>query len=482
MNAQELIVLIFQAVVLLYFVALNGTYTVFLLMSMKEIKRYFYFVTKHDIRALLSGNYYRPLSIIVPAYNEEATIVINVRALLSLEYPEYEVIVVNDGSTDRGLKRLTESFRLVEIEKPVRLVLKHRPIRRIFVSLDYPNLVVLDKENGGKTDALNAGINASSFPLFCSIDADSILDKEGLLRTGRLFVEDKKVIAVGGIVRVLNGLEIENGEITHIHTPHKAIELFQAVEYTRGFLSGRTSWNLFSSLMILSGTYAVFRKDMVVAVGGYRDTVGEDMDLVVRLHKYCKDNAIPYRVLFVPDPVCHTQVPSDLKSLLRQRNRWHRGLIQSLLYSKEMFLRPRYGSVGMFGFPYFLFVEGLGPAVEFLGYASLVPLYFLGLLNWQFVLLFFLVAILWAMWINIGSILLDNILYKRYKNLSDILKLCVFGFFEMFGYRQLVAADRFVATLRFRKGTWGHPKRQRIEYASVTRHVSYGQIHIDLKM
>ncbi len=482
MSTAELVILIFQAVVLLYFVALNGTYTVFLVLSLKEIKKYFYFVTKHDIRALLLGNHYRPLSIIVPAYNEEATIVTNVRALLSLEYPEYEVIVVNDGSTDRVLEKLIESFRLVEIEKPIRLVLSHKPVRRVFLSLDHPNLMVLDKENGGKTDALNAGINASSFPLFCSIDADSILDREGLLRTGRLFVEDKKVIAVGGIVRVLNGLEIEKGEISHIHTPHKAIELFQAVEYTRGFLSGRTSWNSIGSLLILSGTYAVFRKDMVVAVGGYRNTVGEDMDLVVRLHKYCRDNDIPYKILFVPDPVCHTQVPGDLKSLLRQRHRWQRGLMQSLMYSKKMFLRPKYGSIGMFGFPYFLFVEGLGPAVEFLGYASLVPLYFLGLLNWQFLFLFFLVAVLWAMWINIGSILLDNILYKRYKSLGDILKLCAFGFLEMFGYRQLIAADRFVATFGFRKGSWGHPRRQRIEYAPLKKHISYGQIHVDLKM
>jgi len=340
--------------------------------------------------------------------------------------------------------------------------------------------MVIDKENGGKTDALNAGINASSFPLFCSMDADSILDKEGLLRTGRLFVEDKRVVAVGGIVRVLNGLEIEKGEIAHIHAPKKSIELFQAVEYTRSFLSGRTSWNRFGSLLILSGTYAVFRKDMVMDVGGYRKTVGEDMDLVVRLHKHCRENDIPYKVLFVPDPVCHTQVPQDLKSLLKQRSRWHRGLLQSLVHSKEMFGRRRYGSVGTFGFPYFFFVEGLGPSVEFLGYASLVPLYFLGLLNWQFLFLFFLVAILWAMWINIGSILLDNILYKRYKSLKDIMKLCMYGFFEMFGYRQMIAAARFAATFGYKNNTWGQPRRQRITYRSLKKHTSYGQIHIDL--
>lgn len=481
MSTQDVLVLILQALVILYFVVLNGTYTVFILLSLREIKKYFYFVTKHDVRALLSGNYYRPLSIIVPACNEESTIVTNVRALLCLKYPEYEVIVVNDGSTDSSLQKLIEKFHLVAVEKPIRLVLEHKKIRKVYLSLDYPNLLVIDKENGGKTDALNAGINASTFPLFCSMDADSILDKEGLLRTGRLFVQDKRVVAVGGIVRVLNGLEIEEGEIAHIHAPKKSIELFQAIEYTRSFLSGRTSWNLFGSLLILSGTYAVFRKDMVMDVGGYRKTVGEDMDLVVRLHKHCRENNIPYKVLFVPDPVCHTQVPADLKSLLKQRNRWHRGLLQSLTHSKEMFGRSRYGSVGMFGFPYFFFVEGLGPSVEFLGYASLIPLYFMGLLNMRFVFLFFLVAVLWAMWINIGSILLDNILYKRYKSLKDIMKLCVFGFFEMFGYRQVIAATRFIATFRYKNNTWGKLRRQRLGVPLLRQHISYGQIHIDIK-
>jgi cellulose synthase/poly-beta-1,6-N-acetylglucosamine synthase-like glycosyltransferase len=432
------------------------------------------------MNALLSGNYYRPLSIIVPAFNEESTIVTNVRALLTLKYPEYEVIVVNDGSTDNSLPRMIEKFRLVKIEKPIRLVLKHKKIQAVYVSLDHPNLLVIDKENGGKTDALNAGINASNFPLFCSMDADSILDKEGLLRTGRLFVEDKRVVAVGGIVRVLNGLEIEDGEVAYIHAPKKSIELFQAVEYTRSFLSGRTAWNLFGSLLILSGTYAVFRKDMVMKVGGYRKTVGEDMDLVVRLHKHCRENKIRYKVLFVPDPVCHTQVPQDISSLLKQRSRWHRGLLQSLMHSKEMFGRSRYGSVGRFGFPYFFFVEGLGPSIEFLGYASLIPLYFMGLLNWKFVFLFFLLAILWAMWINIGSILLDNILYKRYKSIKDILVLCAFGFLEMFGYRQMIAATRFFATLGYKNSTWGHPKRQKISVISMKPHRPYGQIHIDL--
>ncbi len=462
----DLIVLFFQALVLAYFLILNGTYTIFILLSFWEIKRYFFVVTQHDVQTLLSCNYYRPLSIIVPAYNEESIICANVKNLLSLKYPKYEVIVVNDGSTDGAIGKLIDNFRLVEVKKPIRRVLKHKPIRKMYVSLDYPNLLVIDKNNGGKTDSLNAGINASSYPLFCSIDADSLLDKEGLLRTGRLFVENKKVIATGGIVRVLNGSNIQDGGVSHIRAPKKIVELFQAVEYTRGFLSGRTAWNYFGSLLILSGTFAVFRKDLVMAVGGYRDTVGEDMDLVVRLHKYCKENDIPYKIIFAPDPVCHTQVPTDLKSLLRQRNRWHRGLIDSLFYSREMFFRSKYGSVGLFGFPYFLFVEGLGPIVEFLGYLAFIPFLLLGILSWQFALLFFIIAILWGMWINIGSVLLDDVLYKRYKSLKDMLKLCLFGFFEMLGYRQLIALDRFIATFAFRKKGWGKPKRHKIEFNS----------------
>lgn len=460
------IILLIQLIVFIYFIWLNGTYTIFTLLSLKEIRKYFFTLTYHDIRTILSSIFYRPLSIIVPAYNEESTIVPNLKSLMSLKYPQYEVILVNDGSTDKTLEKLIAEFKLIEMKKPLRLVIKHKLIRKILISLDYPNLTVIDKENGGKTDALNAGINASSYPLFCSIDADSLLEQEGLLRAARLFAEDKKVIATGGIVRVLNGSILEDGMITEVKAPKKAVECFQAVEYTRGFLSGRTAWSLLGNLLIISGAFALFRKDIVQSIGGYRDTVGEDMDLVVRLHKHSREKKLPYRVLFVPDPVCYTQAPSDFRSLLKQRNRWHRGLIDSLLFSKKMFFNPKYGSIGIFGFPYFLFVEALGPLVEFLGYTLFILFFILGLISWEFALLFFVIAILWGMWINIGSVLLDNILYKRYGGLKDILKLCLFGFFEMLGYRQLITLERLVATFGFRRKKWGKPKRHEIELDS----------------
>ncbi len=445
LEAVAFALLLFQIVIFLYFLVVNGTYTLFTVVSLRDIRRHAFTVTSHNIESILSGVFYKPLSIIVPAYNEESTIVASVRSLLALHYPEFEVVVVSDGSRDRTMERLTSAFRLVRIDKPIRLSIPHKPIREVFMSHDYPHLTVIDKENGGKADALNAGINVSRYPLFCCIDADSLLENEALLRTARLFVEDREVIATGGIVRVLNGCAVEEGTVKELTAPPTALGCFQAVEYTRGFLSGRTAWNVLGSLLIISGAFGLYRKDMVIAVKGYRHTVGEDMDLVVRLHKYCKDNDIKYKILFVPDPVCFTQVPSDIRSLLIQRNRWHRGLIDSLLFSKTMFLNPRYGTVGLIGYPYFVFAEALGPLVECAGYIGFALFYLFGFLSWEFALLFFVIAVLWGMWINVGSVLLDSLLYKRYRSLGDILRLCLYGFLEMFGYRQMITVERLIA-------------------------------------
>ena len=453
----------FQLFILIYFVFVNATYTLFIFVSLLQIFKHMLLVKREQLEAMLSNVLFRPISILVPAYNEEETIVSNVKSLMMLHYPEFEVVVINDGSTDGTLEKLKEHFRLVRIDKPVRLVIKHKPIREVYVSLDYPNLIVVDKENGGKADALNCGINVCTYPLFCCIDADSILEEEALLRASRFFVEDKRVIAVGSVLRALNGSLVKGGKVVEVRAPRKWIEVFQVIEYVRGFLTGRTAWNLFNSLLIISGAFGIFRKDAVIEVGGYRHSVGEDMDLVVRLHKHFIETGVPYRIVFNPDPVCWTQVPSDLKSLLKQRNRWHRGLIDSLLYSKRMFLNPRYGWVGLVGYPYFVFVEALGPLVEFSGYLGVVLFYLFGLLSREFALLFFLVAFGWGTLISVGSILLDNFLYKRYGSLRDILKLMIYSLFEVFGYRQLIIMERFVATFQFWYRAWGKPKRKSME-------------------
>lgn len=451
-----------QVAIFVYFVCVNSMYTVFTIISLKDIRGHLLTATKLEMQNIFAGVFYKPLSIIVPAYNEEETILTTVKSLLALQYPEFEVIVVNDGSTDDTLEKLTNEFRLVRVNKPLSLVLRHEQIEEMYISLDHPDLLVLNKRNGGKADALNAGINASRFPLFCSIDADSILENESLARAARPFVEDREVIATGGIVRVLNGCSVEAGVVTEVKSPRKFLECFQAVEYTRGFLSGRTSWNYFKSLLIISGAFGIFRKDMVQAVNGYRQTVGEDMDLVVRLHRHCCDNSIGYKVVFVPDPVCWTQVPSDLLSLLKQRNRWQRGLIDSLWHNRKMFFNPRYGKVGLFGFPYFFFIEAIGPFLEFFGYFIFLLFFLIGYINRELIILFFFLAIFWGIWINLGSILLDNLVYKRYRGIRDILKLCLFGAFEFIGYRQLIVVERFIATIFFRGKEWGKPQRQEI--------------------
>jgi cellulose synthase/poly-beta-1,6-N-acetylglucosamine synthase-like glycosyltransferase len=462
-----LILLILQLVVFLYFIVVNGTYTLFTLVSLRDIRTHLATISNQELTSILSGVFYRPLSIIVPAFNEEETIITTVKSLLLLKYPEYEVVVVNDGSTDATLAKLVREFRLVRIEKPINLALAHEPIEEIYVSLEHANLTIVCKRNGGKADALNAGINVSKYPIFCSIDADSLLENDALLRAAKLFVEDREVVATGGIVRVLNGCTIEEGAVTQVRAPSRAIECFQAVEYTRGFLSGRTSWNFFDSLLIISGAFGLFRKDMVMAINGYRKSVGEDMDIVVRLHRHCRENKIRYKVVFVPDPVCWTQVPTDVVSLLRQRNRWHRGLIDSLLRSKGMLFNPRFGKVGLFGYPYFLFIEALGPTIEFLGYCLFLVFFLLNLISPGFILLFFLLAVVWGVWINMGSIILDNLVYKRYRGVGDLLKLSLFGALEFLGYRQLLVVERFLATIMFWKKEWGKPKRQEITHETV---------------
>ena len=450
-----------QGIIFLYFLTINSTYTLLILFALKDIVQHSYLSTARGARRLLaSDSYYKPVSIIVPAHNEAAVISDSVRSLLNLHYPEFEIIVINDGSSDDTLERLKEDFHLGAYTKPVRLQIRHAAINDIYVSGDFPNLIVVDKVNGGKADAINAGINVSSYPIFCSIDADSLLEPDAILKSSKLFIEDDELIATGGIVRVINGCNVKSGAVLDIELPKRNLEAIQVLEYTRAFLSGRTGWNLLKSLLIISGAFGVFRKDMVLAVHGYRKTVGEDMDLVMRLHRHCLDNKIPYKIVFVPDPVCWTQVPFTLSMLRKQRNRWHRGLLDSLWSNRGMILNPKYGAVSMLGVSYFTFVEVLGPIIELLGYISIPIFYMLGVLNTRFIILLVAVAILWGISINIGTIFLDTFNFRRYKKNSDILRLCYISVIEFLGYRQLTLLERVSACFSFRETSWGTQKRQ----------------------
>lgn len=458
------IILGFATFLFIYFIFINMTYTMFIFVTLKYMYDSIFTFDKVGDKALFSDDSYTPISIVVPAYNESLTIVANVKSLLSLNYPEFEIIVVNDGSTDKTYETVKNAFNLVKLETPLNLKLKHQPINGLYISPDYPNLIFVDKVNGGKADALNAGINISNYPIFCSIDADSLLENDSLLRGIRTIIEDKEVVAVGGIIRVLNGCDIEEGVVTNINKPTRVIEALQTVEYIRGFLPGRTAWNMFGqSLLIISGAFGLFKKDIVLEMNGFRETVGEDMDLILRMHKKCREDKRKYKVLFIPAPVCYTQVPCDLSSLLKQRNRWHRGLIESLFHNRAMFFNPKYGVIGCLAIPYFLLIEVLGPIIEFFGYITVILFFLLGYLSLEFAIMFFVVAILWSICINIGSVLLDNLFFKTYKNLKNVLLMCFFSILEMFGYRQLMVMERVFATLDFRQKGWNHLQRNEIK-------------------
>ncbi|MDD4854981.1 MAG: glycosyltransferase family 2 protein [Sulfuricurvum sp.] len=457
-----IIIIIVQLIIFIYFLILNSTYTLFTFFALSDIIRREVHSSRFRLQQTLSTSFYRPISLIVPAYNEQATIVSSIRSQLALHYPEFEIIIVNDGSNDETVKRLIDAFDFIPIEKPIKLEIDHQQIQQIYISLQNPNLWLIDKNNGGKFDAINCGINVCNYPLFCVVDADSLLEYDSLLRAGSMFAHDKEVVAVGGTVRPLNGCEILNGQVITIKTPRKWIELFQSVEYTRGFLAGRSAWNLFDALLIISGAFGIFRKDIVLKIGGYRHTVGEDMDLVVRIHRHCIDNAIPYKILSIPDPICWTQVPDDWISLMKQRNRWHRGLIDVLWYNKIMIFNPKYGKVGTLGMTYFLFVEALGPTIELVGYISFFIFYFFGLIDRQIGIYIFLFAFTWGVYITLSSIFLDNFIHKRYSNTKDLFKLSFFGILESIGYRQLMTIERFIATFQFWRKGWGKIIRKEI--------------------
>jgi cellulose synthase/poly-beta-1,6-N-acetylglucosamine synthase-like glycosyltransferase len=455
----------FQTLILGYFTAINTFYLAFSIIAFFSLVSYLRRTWRGDLEALLSETSYRPISVLVPAYNERETISDNIRSLLALSYPEFEMIVVNDGSTDDTLDVLHRDFDLMPVPSSIRVKLQTKRVKAVYRSIEYPNLLVIDKENGGKSDALNAAINAANFPLFCSIDADSLLESDALLRVARVFAEDESVVAVGGIVRVLNGAVVEHGKVTEPKLPRRFIVICQALEYLRGFLAGRTALGDLRSLLILSGAFSIFRKDRVIAAGGYSSaTVCEDMEIVVRLHRTGAEAGLPTRIVFVPDPVCWTQVPEDWKSLLVQRDRWQRGLLETLWIHKRMMLNPRYGAVGMFGFPFYVIFEAFGPLIEFAGYFVVALLWAMGRLNGSFALLFLVLAILYGILISLTALILDDLLFRRYESRADLGRLILGAVGEFLGFRQLLALRRTLSflTVFSRSDYWGSPDRKAI--------------------
>jgi len=336
-------------------------------------------------------------------------------------------------------------------------------IHEIYNGKYQPNLWVLDKKNGGKADALNAGLSYCRTPLFCELDVDTILERDALIRIVRPFLEDSTMIAAGGIIRIANGCTVHSGVLTDIRLPKNLLAKFQVLEYLRTFLSGRMGWSALNATLIISGAFGIFRRSTVVEAGGYAtDTVGEDMELVVRLHRHCRENDIPYKITFVPDPVAWTECPETIKIFGRQRDRWQRGLFESLTRNQKMLLNPRYGRIGLVAYPYFYFLEMLGPAIELPGYFAFLIALSLGVISPIFTLAFIIVAFIFGMTLSIAAIGLEELTFRRYPRFSDLLKLFLLAIFENFGYRQLTIYWRihgFISSLRNIKG-WGKMERK----------------------
>ena len=406
----------------------------------------------------------RFVSIVAPAYNEELTIVESVRALLAVDYEPREIVIVNDGSTDGTLALLQETFQLVPAPLAFDQPLPSAPVRGVYRSVSEPDLVVIDKHNGGsKADAANAGINAASGVLVLVIDADTMLEPDALGRAVLPFLEDPATVAVGGNVGIANGCHIEHGRVTDVALPRSWFARFQIVEYMRSFLLFRLACASQNAVVIISGAFGLFRRDAVIAVGGYdRTAIGEDIDLTIRLQRHFRARREPIRIAFDPNPLCWTQAPEDWPSLRSQRYRWRRGLLQTLWRYRRMIGNPRYGSVGLFPLPYIAFFEGLGPLLEVGGYVVTIGAAAFGYLNWRYCGLMIAVSVLFGVAVTLLAVLLNDVTSRRYMRGRDLVLLVAVAILESFGYRQLNSLWGCVGTVQAMtgKGGWGSMKRK----------------------
>jgi cellulose synthase/poly-beta-1,6-N-acetylglucosamine synthase-like glycosyltransferase len=454
----------YAAFMLIYFFSINSYYLVLTVAGFWRTLRTVLEVQRSDHRRLLRSPLTPPVSVLVPAFNEEANVVESVRSLLMLDFPLFEVILVNDGSSDRTLEVLIDAFDPKRSARSFEYTVSCKSIREVYESPTHTNLVVVDKVNGGKADALNAGLNLSLYPLFCAIDADSILESDALLRLVRPFIDAPGVtIAAGGVVRVANGCDVRAGRVREVRLVRRPLPLIQIVEYLRAFLFGRMGWSGNNSLLIISGAFGLFEKRAAIAVGGYAtDTVGEDMELVVRMHRYLHDRNQPYRVGFVPDSICWTEVPESLRVLRGQRTRWQRGLIDTLWRHRAMMGRPKYGVVGLVSLPGFALFEMLSPVFELTGYILLPILYLLGIFDLSYATTFLALSVLYAVLVSMLSVLLEDIAFRRYPRLRDIVVLLAAALLENFGYRQLTVWWRVRAFWEFWRGdlSWGVMERR----------------------
>lgn len=420
-------------------------------------------VKRRRLRNAIHHDYYVPVSIIVPAYNEEVTICETIRSLLNLHYKIYEIIVVNDGSKDDTGELVAETFHLKQVNRPIRKQIPCEDIVSIWEGKGNGNIPItlVNKENGGKADSINMGINASQYPYFVCMDADSILEKDSLKEIAIPVLENQDVVAVGSTIRISNDCVFENGELVEMRLPKRLLPAFQVLEYERSFLASRIWLDKSNSNLIVSGAFGLFKKDAVLRVGGYHvGCVGEDMELIMKLHDYHLSNDLPYQIKYAYNAVCWTQAPERLRDLLKQRKRWHIGLMQSMLSHKSVFTKASYW--------YYLFYELLSPIIELLGLLITVLAYAFGLLNWKYMVVLFLVYALFGAMLTVIEFVTRNYLSSLRVRKRDIVKAFLLCIPENILIRFMLAWTRILAIFFYRgnKTKWGKIQRKKINYAN----------------
>jgi len=467
MSWQNFLFDFFTYGLLIYSLLLLACYVFIGIYSIGETRQYMYKNSFTDYRQLASASQAPGMSIIAPAYNEGANIIENVRSLLSIYYANLEVIIINDGSRDDTLSKLIQAYDLYPTKHFINTQIETKPVRGVYKSRSkmYKKLLVVDKENGGKADALNVGINIAQKDYIVCIDVDCILEQDALLKLAKPFLENskKRVIATGGVIRIANDCVIEGGRLVQVRLPRKFLPRVQTLEYIRAFLLGRMAWSRLNGLLLISGAFGAFDKEIAMKCGGYdHHTVGEDMELVVRMRRYMEELNLPYKVGFIPDPLCWTEAPDSFKILGRQRNRWTRGTIETLKMHKVMFLNYRYGILGMLSYPYWFLFEFLAPLIEFFGFIIFFLFAVLGLTNWRFFFGLLGAVFGFGFLYSVFAILMEIRTYNQYKKPKDIFKLVLTAFLEPFIFHPFVvwSAIRGNIDLIRKKNAWGEMTRQ----------------------